>query len=250
MKGPVTPTFQPILGIRFYTGDLAGLLELCPGHFVVVPSAPTLAELPTNPAYREAVEKSDFAITDSGFMVLLWKLFTGQSLIRISGLKLLRGLIEREELNQPGASFWIMPSTLEMETNLAWQNQRGIPVTVEDCYVAPVYPAGPLTDPELVRRIEARRPSFVIINIGGGVQERLGYHLRNQLSYRPAIICVGAAIAFITGLQANIPPWADRLMLGWFFRCLYAPGKFIPRYWKALKLVPILARYRERSVTS
>ncbi len=50
------------------------------------------------------------------------------------------------------------------------------------------------------------------------MQERLGYALRKQLSYKPAILCLGAAIAFLSGGQANIPNWADRLMLGWLFR--------------------------------
>jgi len=82
-------SFQRILGINFFTGDMAGLLQLCAeGHFIVVPAAPALADLPTNTAYRESVEKSDFAITDSAFMLLLWKLVTGQRLPRISGLKL------------------------------------------------------------------------------------------------------------------------------------------------------------------
>jgi UDP-N-acetyl-D-mannosaminuronic acid transferase (WecB/TagA/CpsF family) len=244
----VTKKFQYILGIKFFTGDLAELLQLCAGQFVVVPAAPALVDLPTDPAYREAVEKSDFAITDSGFMLLLWKVFTGQSLIRISGLKFLRGLLAGGDLKPPGASFWIMPSVAEMEANLAWLNQNGSPVTADDCFIAPLYPKGPLTDPELLRKIEVKKPSYIIVNLGGGVQERLGFYLKNHLSYRPAIICVGAAIAFITGLQSNIPVWADAFMLGWFFRCLQAPGKFIPRYWKALRLIGLLARYRERSV--
>jgi UDP-N-acetyl-D-mannosaminuronic acid transferase (WecB/TagA/CpsF family) len=87
-----------------------------------------------------------------------------------------------------------------------------------------------------------------MINIGGGVQERLGFYLKENLSYRPSIICVGAAIAFITGQQAAIPVWADTLMLGWFLRCLHAPKKFAPRIWKGLRLMPLLAKYRARSV--
>jgi len=246
----VTGKFQYILGIKFFTGELAELLDLCVGSFVVVPAAPALVDLPTDPAYREAVEKSDFAITDSGFMLLLWKVFTGQSLIRISGLKFLRGLLAQGVLKEPGASFWIMPSEAEMETNLAWLNRNGFPVVGDDCYIAPVYPKGVLADAELLRRIEAGKPRYIIVNLGGGVQERLGYYLKNTLSYRPAIICVGAAIAFLTGLQSNIPVWADAYMLGWLFRCFQAPGKFVPRYWKAVRLVGILARYRERSVTA
>ena len=46
--------FQFILGIKFFTGDLEGLLEACPGQFVVVPSGPSLVDLPTDAAYREA----------------------------------------------------------------------------------------------------------------------------------------------------------------------------------------------------
>jgi UDP-N-acetyl-D-mannosaminuronic acid transferase (WecB/TagA/CpsF family) len=244
----VTSKFQYILGIKFFTGDLKELLELCAGHFVVVPAAPALVDLPIDPAYREAVEKSDFAITDSGFMLVLWKVFTGRGLIRISGLKFLRGLLESGELREPGASFWVMPSVAEMEVNLAWLNQNGFPVARDDCHVAPIYPNGPLTDAELLGRIEVRKPRYIIINLGGGVQERLGYYLKSHLSYRPAILCVGAAIAFITGLQSNIPIWADAWMLGWLFRCLQAPGKFIPRYVKALRLIKLLSRYRERSV--
>ena len=140
-----------------------------------------------------------------------------------------------------------MPSEHEREVNLAWLNRNGYPVTPEETFVAPLYPKGPISDSSLLHWIETHRSPYVIINLGGGVQERLGFYLRENLSYRPSIICVGAAVAFITGLQASIPTWADSWMLGWLFRCLHAPQKFIPRYWKALKLIAVMARYRDRS---
>jgi UDP-N-acetyl-D-mannosaminuronic acid transferase (WecB/TagA/CpsF family) len=242
--------FQRILGINFFVGDMPDLLGLCAeGHFIVVPAAPALADLPIDAAYRKSVEKSDFAIPDSAFMVLLWKFFTGQSLPRISGLKLLRGLLAGDELHRAGSSLWIMPSKLEMEVNLAWLNQNGYPVTLEQSFVAPYYPKGAISDPSILSWIEAHTPPYIIINLGGGVQERLGFYLKENLSYRPSIICVGAAVAFLTGLQATIPEWADAWMLGWLLRCLHEPRKFIPRYWKALRLIAVMAKYRERSVT-
>jgi UDP-N-acetyl-D-mannosaminuronic acid transferase (WecB/TagA/CpsF family) len=242
--------FQRILGINFFVGDMPDLLGLCAeGHFIVVPAAPALADLPIDAAYRESVEKSDFAIPDSAFMVLLWKFFTGQSLPRISGLKLLRGLLAGDELHRAGSSLWIMPSKLEMDVNLAWLNQNGYPVTPEQSFVAPYYPKGAISDPSILSWIEAHKPPYIIINLGGGVQERLGFYLKENLSYRPSIICVGAAVAFLTGLQATIPEWADAWMLGWLLRCLHEPRKFIPRYWKALRLIAVIGKYRERSVT-
>jgi UDP-N-acetyl-D-mannosaminuronic acid transferase (WecB/TagA/CpsF family) len=243
--------FQSILGVRFYIGELPGLLELCAaGNFIVVPAAPALVDLTTDPHYRAALEKSDLAITDSGFMVVLWKFLTGQSLPRISGLKLLRGLLDGAELKQPGSSFWIMPSPKEADANLRWLQTNGYAVTTEQCYVAPFYTKGAIADPELLARIEAHRPRYILVNIGGGTQEPLGLYLRQNLSYRPSIICTGAAIAFLTGMQAPIPVWADTLMLGWLLRCLHAPEKFTPRVWKGLRLAGILAKYRGRSVAS
>jgi N-acetylglucosaminyldiphosphoundecaprenol N-acetyl-beta-D-mannosaminyltransferase len=244
--------FQRILGINFFTGNISRLLELCSqGHFVVAPAAPALAELPNNPIYRESLEKSDFAVTDSSFMVVLWKLFTGQSLNRIPGPQLLGALLASDELRKPESSVWIMPSKGESEINIAWLKKNGIPVGPEQCYVAPHYPKGEtISDRELLVWIETHKPRYIIINVGGGTQEPLGLYLKENLCYRPSIICVGAAIAFFSGIQATIPGWAHKCMLAWLFRCLHSPGKFVPRYWGALRLAPLMAKYRERSVAT
>lgn len=253
---PKTSSFMPesfrqILGARFYTGDMDGLLRLSrEGGLIVVPSGPGLATMPRDHAYREAVERSDLAITDSGFMVLLWQLFKGERLTRISGLKYLKALLDTPEFARENTTFWIMPTRDECAVNIAWLNARGIPLREAATYVAPNYPEGALVDRELLAAIERQRPAYIVINIGGGVQEKLGLYLRDHLSYRPTIVCTGAAIAFLTGRQANIPPWADRMMLGWLLRSLSAPRKFIPRYIKALRLVPVLWKYGSESAAA
>ena len=80
--------------------------------------------------------------------------------------------------------------------------------------------------------------------IGGGNQERLGLYLKRNLSYLPAIHCIGAAIAFLSGDQVHIPVWADKFYLGWLFRSLSEPKRFIPRYWAAFRLFPLMLRNR------
>jgi len=237
---------RKVLGLNFYDGDFAGLLDLtCRGGLVVVPSAPVLVNLTGDPAQREALLGSDFAITDSGFMVLLWLARRGERLPRISGLRFLRGLLARPEFREAGATCWIMPSAEDARANCAWLAAQGVAVAEDDCYIAPQYPGGRLADAALLATIESRRPKFVVINVGGGVQERLGYYLRTHLSHRPAILCTGAAIAFLSGRQVPIPVWADRLVLGWLFRSLASPRSFIPRLWKGLRLAPLLWKYGE-----
>jgi N-acetylglucosaminyldiphosphoundecaprenol N-acetyl-beta-D-mannosaminyltransferase len=243
---PPTPDsdFTRILGIRFFTGSVERLLALASqGGLFVFPSGPGLAELDRDPVYRDALERSDVAVTDSGAMVLLWFLRTGQRVNRISGLRFLRALLAHPDVRRPNCTFWIMPSEREAAANLEWLNAHGIPTTHDDIYLAPRYGAGAISDPDLVAAIERGRPRYVVLCIGGGTQEPLGLALREALNYRPAILCTGAAIAFLTGQQAPIPVWADRLMLGWLVRSLSAPRRFIPRYARALRLVPLLLRY-------
>jgi UDP-N-acetyl-D-mannosaminuronic acid transferase (WecB/TagA/CpsF family) len=239
--------FRQILGIRFFTGGMEELLDrTAGGGLIVVPSAPVLVKLQTDPAHREALEGSDFAITDSAYMVILWALLRRQRLPRISGLRFLRGLLDRAEFRQPRATFWIMPSAEDGRANRDWLKTQRMAVPQDACYVAPIYPGGPLEDPVVLAQIEARRPRYVVVCIGGGAQERLGHYLRTRLSFRPAILCTGAAIAFLSGRQVRIPVWADRLFLGWLFRSVADPLNFPVRLWKSVRLAYLIFKYGER----
>jgi UDP-N-acetyl-D-mannosaminuronic acid transferase (WecB/TagA/CpsF family) len=114
-------------------------------------------------------------------------------------------------------------------------------------YVAPMYGFGKaIHDEVLLETIHRLRPQHVIVTIGGGTQEKLGLYLKRNLSYLPAIHCIGAAIAFLSGDQVHIPEWADAFYLGWLFRSISEPRRYIPRYWDARKLFPLMARYRDR----
>ena len=239
--------YRQILGIRFFTGSAEEAIAIgMRGGLVVVPSAPVLQGMLHDPFNRDAVICSDLAIPDSGLMVLVWNLVMRDRIPRISGLKYLKLLLDQPALRVPGALFWVMPSDESMVRFLGWLKDLGFPTTADDCYVAPQYGAGAAEDEALVRILNARRPSHVIISIGGGVQEKLGYYLKRNLAFIPAIHCTGAAAGFLSGDQVNIPPWADRFFLGWGFRCLSAPAKYIPRYWKARILVWLVLRFRER----
>ena len=240
--------YRTILGVRFFTGTAGEAVEIgLDGGLVVVPAAPALCDLEFKRDYREALASSDLAIADSGLMVLVWRWLTGDKLERISGLEYLRLLLERAESRQPGAALWVMPTAAARDRNLAWLRSHGQPTAAEDCYLAPNYPDSGLEDQALLELVRGRRPAQIIVCLGGGTQERLGFWLKQRLDYRPGIHCTGAAIGFLSGEQINIPPWADYWYLGWLFRSLSEPRKFLPRYWRARKLVGMMLRYREKS---
>lgn len=239
--------YRRILGVRFFVGSALEAVDIGmrPG-LVVVPAAPALMEIANDREYRQALLEADLAITDSGFMVLLWNVLRGDNIRRVSGLEYIKNLLSRPELREPGAVVWVMPSERAMHQNLRWLKAQGYPTEVKDCCVAPKYGAGPIVDDNLVNLLRERKPRHVIIGLGGGVQEKLGLFIRRQFSPSPAIHCIGAAIGFLSGEQVRIPDWADQWILGWLFRCAANPKRFIPRYAKALRLAIIIWRYHDR----
>jgi len=234
-----------MLGVRFFTGTLEeALAQAHAGGLILAPSGPGLAELDRAPDYREALREAEVNLLDSGLLVKLWRLRSGQRLTKLSGYLFLDGLLREPALRVPGATAWVMPTPASAERTRAWLARRhGIQLDPAELWVAPRYPAdGALDDDALASWVRKRQPRYVIICLGGGVQERLGWGLRRQFGAGerpPAIVCTGAAIAFMTGEQAPIPWWADRLTLGWLVRCLRAPRSFLPRYWRSLRLIPL-----------
>jgi len=238
-----------ILGIPFFRGTAQEAVgRMMRGGLLVVPAAPALREMERDGCYREALVEADLAIPDSAFMVALWNLLQHDMLRRVSGLEYLRCLLRTQAVRQTGSCVWVMASAESSERNRAWLAKQGIELPEEYVYVAPMYGSvgGLVDDPKLAALLERLRPQHVMLTIGGGTQEKLGLYLKRQLSFRPAIHCVGAAIAFLSGDQVRIPEWADKFFLGWLFRCLSQPSRYVPRYWEARKLWSLMRRYRDR----
>jgi len=155
----------------------------------------------------------------------------------------MRALLRDDEVRETGNTLWIMASPLSAATNFAFLAHEKIMLDPQHIYMAPRY-GNVVEDAVLLARIERLRPKHIIVTLGGGTQERLGLYLKEHLSFLPAIHCLGAAIAFLSGDQVHIPVWTDKLYLGWLARCLSEPRRFVPRYWGARKLVALIVRYR------
>ena len=238
---------RTILGVHFFIGTAAQAVErMKDGGLLVVPAAPALKDLETKASYREALLNADMAIADSAYMVMVWNWLQHDSIRRLSGLEYLRELLKQPGVRQSGNVLWIMASEVSAERNLAWLAAQGIPVPEEHVYLAPLYSEQEIYDPELLELIERTRPQHIILTLGGGTQERVGLYLKRNLSYLPSMHCIGAAIAFLSGDQVRIPIWADRSYLGWLYRSISEPRRYMPRYWNARKLLYLLIRYRDR----
>src|ERR1700730_1508366 len=236
---------EQILGINFFNGTVDEAVDVMSrnGGLLVVPAAPALVKLESDEGYRRALVAADMAIADSGAMVLLWRILTGRRVERISGLKFLKHLVARLASRSDERVLWIVPSEVAHERTIAWLRSVNLTGTA-DSYVAPRY-GEEVRDDALVSKIDIHPPAHVVVGIGGGVQEKLGLFLKENLRARPAIHCIGAALGFLTGDQPPIPMWVDRFYLGWLLRLLRQPRVFGPRYLSAFKLPALIFRYRE-----
>jgi N-acetylglucosaminyldiphosphoundecaprenol N-acetyl-beta-D-mannosaminyltransferase len=242
----MTPT-QQILGLRFFNGDVDEAVAFMQRHggYLVAPSGTCFARLREDEPYRRAMLSADMAIADSGLMVLTWRLLRRRKIRRISGLRYLRQLLAKLKDEQNTEIFWVLPSKRARLKLLDWSQRKAFAVKADHCYVAPHY-GSEIEDRHLVARVEERRPAHVVIAIGSGPQEKLGYYLRKNLSYRPSIHCTGAALGFVTGDQIAIPDWVDRFFLGWFLRLMAQPLRFIPRLMRGFELPWLIWKYGEK----
>jgi N-acetylglucosaminyldiphosphoundecaprenol N-acetyl-beta-D-mannosaminyltransferase len=238
------PSTIKILGVNFNNAESKQVVQVLKnGGLLVVPSAPGLASIPNDHVYYHSLLNADFVLADSGYMSLIWN-FTHRSKInRISGLEFLVDFFADDEVKQTKEIILVDPYKTESDANINYLNSIGFSLTQENSYVAPMYDKDDVRDDELLRLIADKKPKFILINLGGGIQEKLGAFLKNNLSYKPTIICTGAAIAFLTGHQAHIPNWADKLFIGWLFRCIEKPQIYVPRYFSSFKLLPIMLRH-------
>lgn len=243
-------SFLYLLGIRFLNSPKkqAVIIIKKKKGLVLAPSGPGLARIDKDPFYMKSLQNADFNLSDSGLAIFLMQYFGLGRLQRLSGLGFLEFLLNDPIFKYPETSLWVMPSEECCLKSAAWFTSQNIKVPADFYYVAPMYARiGPVEDKNLLEILEKKKPQYVFVCVGSGPQEKLGFWLKRKLSYKPAIICIGAAIGFLNGDQTRIPLWADNLCLGWLLRCFNNPLLFVPRYLQAFRLVYLVFRYRDRA---
>ena len=205
----------------------------------VFPSGPGLSELKVNSNYHKSLINSDYVFFDSGFFVLLLRFFKNINVQKLSGYKFLDFYFNYLKIKKKKI-FSIDPNK-ELSNSYRLFFKKKIKIKSFH-YIAPKYNLRIKINKNLIKRIHDSKAKEIIINIGGGTQEILGYYLSKKLNKKYKIVCTGAAIAFFTGDQSPINNNIDKLYLGWLFRIIYNPKIFLPRYLSAFKLFFLFIR--------
>ena len=201
------------------------------------PSGPNLADLNKNFRYHKSLKHADVNFFNSGYFVLLLRYFKNINVKKFSGYLFTKLFLNY--LNKSKKKITILSVDANKKQSISNKKLfliKGINQKFLTNYVAPIYKSNNIVDIKLLQIIKKKRPKYIIIHLGGGVQEILGLYLKENLNYKPTIICTGAAISFFTGNQAPLKYIFDKNYLGWLIRIIYNPRVFLPRYLKAFKL--------------
>ena len=221
--------------IKFHNCGFVELLSIInEGGYLVAPAASALTNINKDNKYHESLIKSDVAILDSGFFCILLRIFKGKKVTKYSGYLFLKNFLNLK-FNKETSFFNIDPNLEENKANISYLNSKNI--TNIKSYIAPKYDNKKIIDNNLLEEINQFKPRYIIINLGGGIQEPLALYIKNNINYKCSILCTGAAISFLTKKQAPINDIVDKLYLGWLWRTLYNPRKFLLRTIKSLNLI-------------
>ena len=153
----------------------------------VFPAGPALASIHKSKIYYNSLQKADFVFFDSGFLSLFFSYLQN---------------------NKKKTIFSIDPNLYFSKSNKLYLKSLGIKKV--NNYLAPNYKIKNFSDKKLLKLLKEIKPNFIIVNMGGGIQEVLGLYLKKNLKFKVTILCTGGAISFCTGDQAPINNVIDK----------------------------------------
>tara|TARA_A100001388_G_C28633938_1_gene433657 strand:+ start:6 stop:701 length:696 start_codon:yes stop_codon:yes gene_type:complete len=219
--------------IKFYSGDYDQIkYEFDKGGVLVAPAASALANIDTDKQYYSSLKNSKIAILDSGFFCILLRIFRFQKVKKLSGFLFLKTFLDNFK-NQQKILF-IDPSRKSNILNIKFLKSKNI-INFKT-YIAPNYDKK-FFDLKLLNLINNYKPKYIVINIGGGSQEPLAIYINKNIKYNVSIMCTGAALAFMTGEQAPINKFIDKIYLGWLTRIIWNPKLYLGRILKSFKII-------------
>lgn len=209
------------------------LNKILKGGYLVAPAASALVNIYRDKNYYNSLKKADIVICDSGFFCILVRFFRKIKLQKFSGYLFLK-LFLKSPYCKKYKILSIDPNNLEKKININFLynlNFRRSKNLTCKCYTSRV-----MRDYSLLNEIKTFKPDIILINIGGGKQEVLAEFLKKNIKFKVSILCLGAAIGFLTKKQAPINDFYDKYYLGWFLRIIYNKH-FITRVLRSFLLV-------------
>jgi N-acetylglucosaminyldiphosphoundecaprenol N-acetyl-beta-D-mannosaminyltransferase len=185
--------------------------------------------LRTDRRFRQAYNNA-WRITADGAPVYLYARASGIKLReRVTGSDLFAALVDRWEPSRHRL-FMLVANDEVARRMTRILLRRGYD---EDTLAIEVPPFGFEKDQaycdRLTARIRARKPTHIVLGVGAPKSEIWAHEHRDELG-SAIVLCVGAAVEFVTGLKQRSPVFMRRFGLEWMWRFGTEPRRLFHRY--------------------
>jgi len=204
--------------------------------YVVTPNVDHLIRYFEEPAYRAIYRSAEYNLLDSRVVALAARLLNGLRLGICPGADLTAELL-RHVVSPLDPIVLIGGSESQAKRLVDKYGLRNVH------HHNP--PMGFIKDAEATEAclcfIESHSPfRFCFLAVGSPQQEMIAQGLQARGKARGLVLCVGAALNFLTGVERRAPRWMQRFALEWLYRLTQDPRRLAYRY---LVRGPRLFRY-------
>jgi N-acetylglucosaminyldiphosphoundecaprenol N-acetyl-beta-D-mannosaminyltransferase len=230
---PVRPVFGLVISLLAQDELIKELLSpLAAGEgvkLVTTVNVDHVVTLRTNPRFRAAYDHA-WRITADGTPVYLYARAVGVPLReRVTGADLFAEMVERWKPARHRLFMLVSSEAVAARMTVAMA-QRGYD---ERTLTIEVPPFGFERDADysrgLTARIKVKRPTHLIMGVGAPKSEIWAHEHRDQLG-DAIVLCVGAAVEFVTGIKLRSPRFMRRIGMEWLWRFGTEPCRLFHRY--------------------
>jgi N-acetylglucosaminyldiphosphoundecaprenol N-acetyl-beta-D-mannosaminyltransferase len=224
-----------ILGVGISAINLQDAIDAIEGwiarrepHYVNVCTVQTVMECQTSPLLRRLVNSSGLSTPDGMPLVWLSRLHGHRDADRVYGPDLMLALCERSAAT--GHRHFFYGGAPGIADRLARRLLERFPgLHVVGTHAPPFRPADAEEDRTVLDAINAAAPDIIWVGLGTPKQDYWVARHRAQLS-AAALIAVGAAFGFHSGVLRQAPRWMQRSGFEWLFRLGQEPRRLAYRY--------------------
>jgi exopolysaccharide biosynthesis WecB/TagA/CpsF family protein len=194
--------------------------------FVVTPNVDHMIRYHDSPEFRAYYEQADYVLLDSQFVSTLHRVLYGTHFPVCKGSDLTDALFER--IIKPDDVVVLIGASVQQANTL--RQRYGLRQLLHHNP-----PMGFAADPKAVDAVLAFVESvasfrFCLLAVGSPQQEMVAQMLVQRGRARGMILCIGAAINFLTGGERRAPAWMQRSGFEWLYRLLQDPKRLAYRY--------------------
>jgi exopolysaccharide biosynthesis WecB/TagA/CpsF family protein len=197
-----------------------------------------VVQLQQHASFRAAYRRARF-VTADGFPIVALSRLMGTSIERTTGADLVEPICA--EARKKGLPVFLLGAS----DHTLKETSRRLSQRFQGLQIAGCLAPGPRFDPysseadAAMDRIRASGARLCFVALGAPRQELFAARCLDELN-GTGVLCIGAALDFIAGVQSRAPAIARRAGLEWAWRMLREPRRLGPRYVKCMTVVPRL----------